>query len=48
MSKGPTAEDGTYWTEGIRNPGWLTVVGTWIAYFVCAGATSTWGVFQAE
>lgn len=37
-----------YWTEGIRNPGWLTVAGTWLAYFVCAGTTSSWGVFQAE
>lgn len=40
--------DGPYWTEGIRNPGWLTVLGTWVTYFACAGAINSWGVFQAE
>lgn len=40
--------DGAYWTEGIRNPGWVTVAGIWMMYFVSTGTVNSWGVFQAE
>lgn len=33
-------------TEGIRNPGWLVVVSTFLVNFVVFGNTFSWGIFQ--
>lgn len=32
--------------EGIRNPGWLTVLGTFIINFYTWGVLVSWGIFQ--
>lgn len=33
-------------SEGIRNPGWLTVLGTFIINFYTWGVLVSWGIFQ--
>lgn len=39
-------EGDTETTEGIRNPGWLTVLGTFIINFYTWGVLVSWGIFQ--
>lgn len=33
-------------TEGIKNPGWLVVLSTFLVNFVVFGNTFSWGIFQ--
>lgn len=35
-----------YHTDGIRNPGWLTVLSCFLVNFYVFGTTFTWGVYQ--
>lgn len=35
-----------YYTEGLKNPGWLTVLATFMLNFYTIGIVSSWNVFQ--
>lgn len=35
-----------YYTESLKNPGWLTVLATFMLNFYTIGIVSSWGVFQ--
>jgi hypothetical protein len=35
-----------YHTEGLRNPGWLTVISCFLVNFFVFGTTFTWGNYQ--
>jgi hypothetical protein len=36
-----------YPTEGIRNPGWLTVISCWLVNFFIFGTIFSWGDYQS-
>lgn len=41
-----TKQPEAYYTEGLKNPGWLTVLGTFLLNIYTWGVVSSWGVFQ--
>ncbi|KAJ8656250.1 hypothetical protein O0I10_008044 [Lichtheimia ornata] len=42
----PDDDTPAYYTEGLKNPGWLTVFATFMLNFYTIGVVSSWNVFQ--
>lgn len=44
--KGTTFKQEAYYTDGFRNPGWLTVISCFLVNFFVFGSCFSWGVYQ--